>query len=616
MKPIYYRIIIFTLVFILASVFSGFIVYKSYTDFNAQLLQRTALLLGNSVEEALLKVSDRNLEELTTSEKTRLRQLMRSMTTDTGSILHILLINKNMKILLSSDPNIEGHEYKTPIEIAKLQGNEPKVLRKTWEDNVRIVDVIIPLLNEDETGYGYLRLVLSYQELSTFFTDITRVFIPLIIMFSFLLLFSFYLLSRTYTKPIESFKKVAKQLSKGNFEKQIKYSRKDEFTDTFTQINKSIEEVNILKESYKNFQKRIAALLQVVDESIILLDSEENISSFNVAAANLLECPLNMDFSEYFNKVKLENRQLREHIKSALMGEEIDSAVEMTIWLPNEGNLLIRLSTQVFREGERVSGVLLDFKDIYLLNELEHNLLRSMKFGVIANLASSISHEIRNPLSSLAMHTEVLFGRLKKFAIKDNDPAYKSLNVLQNELSRIHRIISQFLNLARSRETTLTQLRINALIQDVLTLVQQQAIERNITIETILDDSVDFIYGDADQIKQVILNVVLNAFQAIEKDGTVSIKSYQSNTRIRVEIQDTGKGMSQEVSEHVFDLYYTTKKDSGGIGLAVSKNIMQAHEGFISFESMINKGTTFFLDFPQKDSTKSITPIPKPRRIR
>ena len=136
--------------------------------------------------------------------------------------------------------------------------------------------------------------------------------------------------------------------------------------------------------------------------------------------------------------------------------------------------------------------------------------------------------------------------------------------------------------------------------------MQQQAIERNIQIESELDDSLDYIYGDADQLKQVILNIVLNGFQAIDHSGTVFIRTRSKQRRIFVEIHDTGKGMPPDVQKRIFDLYFSTKEDGGGIGLPVSKNIMQAHDGRISFESVVGKGTVFTLDFLRKEKTTQL----------
>ncbi|HGY55243.1 MAG TPA: PAS domain-containing protein, partial [Caldithrix abyssi] len=599
-------IAIMVIIFAVAISISGYYVYQAYRDLNNELIRRTALLLGKAVEETLLNAADKNLEKLSYREKKRLRTLMNSMTTESGSIIHILLINDKMRILLSSDKSIEGHEYKSAQELANLSSQEPRVISKTWEGGINVVDVIIPLRNAEGHIFSYLRLVLSQEEIVNFYDDLGNVFIPITIIFVLLFFFAIYFVSRSYRQPLESIKKMAASLNEGDYSYRINYEQNDEFTDTFLRLNKTIERVGVMSESYKKAEKKIASLLKVVEESIILLDSEGNISSYNEATAKLLHCPDDNDFNNYFRHLQSENQEFRLMIERAVKDEQEYKNKETVICLPDGEDLLVRVSNQVFKEEGRTTGILFTFKDVSLFNELERNLQRSMKFSVIANLASSISHEIKNPLSAMAIHTEILNTRLKNAPIEDSEKVRRSLTVLQNEVRRLNRIINQFLNLARVKKTDLSLININSVVRDVLFLIQQQAIERHIRIEATLDKNIDFIYGDPDQLKQVILNIILNAFHAIDKEGVVYVRTREMNKRIFVEIQDTGKGMPPEVQRRIFEPYFTTREDGGGIGLSVSKSIMEAHEGRISFESFLGEGTKFILDFPRKDKTTQL----------
>jgi len=611
MKAVYKRLIIILSAFLAMSLLSGYLIFLTSARLNQELVGRTALLLGGAVEDALRNTADTRLEQLTPTEKKRLRSLMRRMTTDSGSIIHILLINTRMKILLSSERKIEGQQYKSAEELRKILSNKPLVQDKTWENGQKVLDVILPLKTSENKILGYLRLVLSYDELTDLYKDLSRFFIPIMLLFALVLIFTFYFASRAYRSPLESVRHMASQLDKGDYSYRIAYSGNDEFTDTFRQLNKTIEKVGLLNESYKQASRRISTLLRAVDESIVVLDHDENVSSYNDAARIFFRVPEAADFHDHFRHFYAENTELR-----ALLRETQDSLQtiknrDLTLWLPNSDEIFSRVSIQVYREDNKISSYLLSFKDVASLQELENNLQRSMKFGVIAGLASSISHEIKNPLSSMAIHAEVLNNRLKKLTLPENEKIIKSLLVLQTEVKRLNRITQQFFNLARVKQTGLSIINLNSVLMDVLFLVQQQTIERNIQLKSVLDDRIDFIYGDPDQLKQVFLNILLNAFQAIQKDGLVSVQTAQQQSRIVVEIEDNGSGMSEETQEHIFDLYFTTKEDGGGIGLAVCRNIVLAHEGQIRFESKPGKGTRFILDFPRKEQTTQLNiPIP------
>lgn len=606
MKAVHKKIILIFSVFILFTVASGYLIYNAYSGLNRQLVTRTALLLSRAVEDALRNTADKSLDKLSYSEKKRLRALMNNMTTESGSIIHILLINTKMKILLSSDKKIEGRQYKSSLELANLLSNQPLVLEKTWNGGIKVLDVILPLTNTENKIFGYLRLVLSRGGVTGFYKDLPIFFIPIIFLFGLLLFFTFYLAGRAYRTPLESIKNMASQLKKGDYSYRIDYTRNDEFTSTFEQLNKTIEKVGILDESYKQAARRISTLLKAVDESIVVLDRAENVSSFNEAARRFFHTPDEQPFPEFFNTILSENPELREIIREAKQTGQGIQKRDLTLWLPDNREIFTQLSLQLYLESEDAASCLLSFKDIYSLQELQNNLNRSMKFGVIAGLASSISHEIKNPLSSMAIHAEILNNRLSKIALPDESKIKKSLDVLQNEVRRLNRITSQFFNLARVKRSDLSLINLNAVVKDVLFLVQQQSIERNIQLESTLDPNIDFIYGDPDQLKQVFLNILLNAFQAIEQNGIVRVTTRQEDRRIIAELEDNGAGMSEEVQQHIFDLYFTTKQDGGGIGLAVSRNILQVHEGRISFTSVPGKGTKFILDFPRKEKTTQL----------
>jgi signal transduction histidine kinase len=343
-------------------------------------------------------------------------------------------------------------------------------------------------------------------------------------------------------------------------------------------------------------------LLKAVNESILVLDTKKNVTSFNDATYKLFKSDKKR-FPEWFISILGTNRELNHFISKVLKEEGQVKEKEITIFLPDESELLVKMSIQALKEENVIQGTVLTFKDLKLINELENNLLRSMKFGVITNLASSMSHEIKNPLSSMALHAEILESRLKKMDFDQKSQVLRSVQTLQSESGRLNRIIQQFLTLARPSKLELNLINLNQIIEEVLELVQQQAQEMGISIYSDLDPSLGVIYGDEDQIKQVILNIILNAFAATDMGGKVNVVSRAEYERILVQIRDTGRGIPKEIRDKIFDLYFTTKRDGGGVGLSVCQNIIRAHDGQIEFESIEGQGTEFSIHLPIKDPT-------------
>ena len=345
-----------------------------------------------------------------------------------------------------------------------------------------------------------------------------------------------------------------------------------------------------------------------------MLDVDKQVTSYNEAAVRLFRAEKE-EFETWFAQIISGNVELNQLLGRCLKsGEEVHEQ-SMLIYFPDNSDKLLKLNIQLMREDESVTGLFISFKDMELLSELENNLLRSMKFGVITNLASSISHEIKNPLSALALHAEILDNRIRKIAMDDKEKVIKSLDTLQNEVRRLNRIIQQFLSLARPTRLELQIIDLNKVVQDVAELIHQQAQEQKVTVTVSLAEKIEKVYGDEDQLKQVLLNILLNAFAAIEGEGKIYIRTRMERNRVFIDVRDTGKGIDKAIQNRIFDLYFTTKKDGGGIGLAICKNIIEMHEGRLEFDSVMNKGTIFTIELPTKDqATRTGLPALKARK--
>lgn len=418
----------------------------------------------------------------------------------------------------------------------------------------------------------------------------------------FAIYFLIFRFNKNYSQPLQELDQAISRMDANDFDYRVKYKKKDEFTDTFVKLNRTIEKVSYLKEDYKKAEKRIISLLKAVNESILVLDIKNKVTSFNDATFKLFKST-RKDFPDKFAKILAHNRELHDQISNVMQSERQVREKEGTIFLPDDTQLMVKLNIQPLKEEDLIQGAVVTFKDLHLIKELENNLLRSMKYGVITNLASSISHEIKNPLSAMGLHAEILEGRLKKMEFDQKAQVLQSVETLQSESNRLNRIIEQFLNLARPSKLSLNLISINKVIEEILELVQQQAQELAIIVKPDLGFPMGVLYGDEDQIRQVLLNIILNAFAAMPHGGKISIRTRTEGEKVFIDISDTGVGIPREIGDKIFDLYFTTKKDGGGIGLSVCKNIIIAHDGLIDFETEEGRGTTFRIQLPVKDPT-------------
>lgn len=231
------------------------------------------------------------------------------------------------------------------------------------------------------------------------------------------------------------------------------------------------------------------------------------------------------------------------------------------------------------------------------LQEATH---RKDKLVALGHLAAGVAHEIRNPLSSIK-------GLAKYFAERTppGGEAYELAQVMAKEADRLNRVVSELLELVRPAHLKWQPVDLNEVIGHSLQLVSQDALARDITLQFTAQPSLCRIQADPDRLNQVLLNLYLNAIQAIGHEGAITVSVAEcGDGRVRLSVTDSGKGMTAEQLLAIFTPYFTTKADGTGLGLAVVQNIVEQHGGTIHVESTPGKGAVFTLYLPVNGQQK------------
>jgi signal transduction histidine kinase len=244
---------------------------------------------------------------------------------------------------------------------------------------------------------------------------------------------------------------------------------------------------------------------------------------------------------------------------------------------------------------DQQKGYILSLKDITYTKELQEEMIRMDRLASLGVMASGIAHEIRNPINAIGMIAQRLN---KEFTPTSNPNEYGDITrLLRNEVDRINKIITQFLNYAKPIELSLTPINVKSYFEEIFRLFESQARQKNIIFVLQGSDS-SIINIDPDLIKQALMNIIQNAFDAANESGKVQLNYYKQKNSFVIEVSDNGKGIPPERQKKIFDLYFTTKKDGNGLGLSISQKIIAQHKGNISVSSEINKGTTFKIILP------------------
>jgi len=233
--------------------------------------------------------------------------------------------------------------------------------------------------------------------------------------------------------------------------------------------------------------------------------------------------------------------------------------------------------------------MLLAIEDITTAKILEQKLVQSERLAATGRLAASIAHEINNPLQGISTHLDLL---------KDGLPAeskkLKNYQHVKANIQRIGEIVRQLLDAYRPSRSEKTIIDINELILQVKSLIQHQMSLKNVKLELNLTNQLPKISGWPQQMHQILLNLLLNALESITGEGKITVSTFYENNLIKIQIKDTGKGISEDELDHIFDPFVSSKQNSGvGLGLFVCKGLIKNHNGEISVESKENKGSIF-----------------------
>ena len=251
-------------------------------------------------------------------------------------------------------------------------------------------------------------------------------------------------------------------------------------------------------------------------------------------------------------------------------------------------------ATRIINKAGDLVGQILILRDLRELRRLQEAMRRQEKLAAIGGLAAGVAHEIRNPLSSIKGLAIFFADRLKGDAA-----AREAAEVMTHEVDRLNRVITELLDFARPSDLKTRPVELAAVIDRSLQLIHQDASNQGIVIRTSVADNLCRVRIDPDRLSQCLLNLYLNAIQAMVDGGTLAVTCDDAGNGMAViTVSDTGPGIAADKIHQVFDPYYTTKGTGTGLGLAIVHKIVEAHGGSVNVESTSGSGAAFMLNIP------------------
>jgi PAS domain S-box-containing protein len=343
-------------------------------------------------------------------------------------------------------------------------------------------------------------------------------------------------------------------------------------------------------------------ILQSIPTGVVTVNRNGLITAVNPAAASILKRPADQLLGYAYEAVFAEGETMRAVLDSALLRHEHVDHKDLAYGREGDEARTIRVTTADLTGDEGHSaGALLLVKDVTEVLALEQRVRVAEKLAGLHTLSAGVAHELRNPLSAVDLNLHLLEEELKETGASSPKTS-QYLRVLNAECRRLTGILDNFMKFARPGSVCLHEVNMRDLIGHIATLLGYDAQERRIRLETSIAEGLPAVLGDETQISQVLVNLVVNAFQAMPDGGTCRIGAAEQRAEgqqwVEITVQDNGVGINRDGLGRLFEPFYTTKAGGSGLGLAVAYRIVEDHGGRIHVSSAPGSGTTVVIRFP------------------
>jgi len=483
------------------------------------------------------------------------------------------------------DPAVMDNHRDRPEIGAAMQHGYGEHTRYSITLGQRMMYIAVPILHEGQV-LGVSRAALSLADVDRAVRTVTVSVVLAMAVAAFLIVMAAWAISRITTQPIRRLTAAARRIASGDLEQRLTVNTRDEVEELARSFNDMSVKLSETIETISRDRARLAAVLDNMADGVIMTDGQGNITMANSAAKALF------GIRDDVTRTLIE--AVRDHEMDDLLKQCLNtSEAQIAQYESKTARRYIRvIAVPVIHEELR--GTLLLVQDLTDLRTLQ---------TTRRELIGNISHEFRTPLAGIKAMVETLRGQ----AIDDRATADDFLLRIDGEVDRLTQIVAELTELSRietgKAELSLEAVNLNLLLEDVVNQLGPQIERQELTAELKLADNLPLVDADQLRLRQAIVNIVHNAIKFTPPGGEILLATRLEDRSVIVDISDTGPGISRDDLPHIFERFYKAdraRSDKGGtgMGLAISKHIVEAHGGRISVRSTEGRGSTFSLSIP------------------
>ncbi|RKZ71370.1 MAG: two-component sensor histidine kinase [Gammaproteobacteria bacterium] len=554
----------------------------------------------------------------------------------------VTLMNRQGGVITSSSENTESVIPDRPSDTILLQlqqggsytgldntirsGLHIRVVVNVTDINVvnnsRMIQALYPVSEEINTLTNSIQTsYIKYKELSYLREQLKLSFIlvlTLVLLFSlFATVWTAFYFSKRHVAPIRDMAEGTRAIADGDYHTQIPIPSNDELGFLVASFNEMTQKIAQARDAAGHSQLKaetqqayLEAVLGRLSSGVLVFDKNKILRTSNISAGKILGIPINSVTGESLENICLKYQHLEPMQKTILSHDntEQDWREQITLFGKSGRQILMCSGTPHSITQDENEGYIIVFDDIT-------ELLQGQKNAAWSEMARRLAHEIKNPLTPIQLAAERLRHKyLHTMDQKDADTLDRLTNTIVQQVETMKDMVNTFSDYARPPETKTQAMDINTLIKEVLDLFTN--LDQKTEIELNLETHLPMVNADVSRLRQVFNNLLKNAFDACEEitDSTLTITSQCISTAgteyVEILISDSGPGISEDIMEHIFEPYVTTKTKGTGLGLAIVKKIIEEHNGVVWLENNKNKaGVSAIIRLPimqkQDDNTHS-----------
>lgn len=368
-------------------------------------------------------------------------------------------------------------------------------------------------------------------------------------------------------------------------------------------LNKEIED---RETALRHMQTYTESILNSVSSGVISCDRRSVVVTANPAARRLLGLSEEDIFAFPLSRVFAGHEELLRATGSILSGEQKRATLETEL---TGGGRTMTVAVRItpHRSRGQTVGAVITLEDLTEIRDLTEQLLRAEKFTALGELVAGVAHEVRNPLGVIRASVQMIGQEVEEGLVPAGKDSHLSGNVsapaeltqvMLQEIDRLDSVVNALLDFGRPSESQFGPVEPSHVLNEVVLLTRQFAKQQRVEVATNYPEVLPDIWADEDRMKQVFVNLISNAIQAMPGGGSLHVGAAADDGYLRVTFTDTGVGITKEEQKRIFDPFHTTRAEGSGLGLSIVHRIVDAHKGFISVSSEAGKGSTFTIELP------------------